>query len=127
MNASGSLVDQRTVRFGSGAAPKFSSVCRYLNDDFETIKSKGRKRWNDILGRIEVDDTDIDYCKSNIEYRYSLYSDTDRVVPFNILEDFVKEIKSVPQFIPGAGHMGNKENTTRLPKIIDILNELELN
>lgn len=40
------------------------NLAELWNDDFETIKSKGRKRWNDILGRIEVDDTDIDHVRT---------------------------------------------------------------
>ena len=36
LNASGSLVDQRTVKFGSGAGPKLSNVCKKRNEFFVT-------------------------------------------------------------------------------------------
>ena len=29
-------------------------------DDFEAVKTKGEKRWNDVLGAIEIEDEDID-------------------------------------------------------------------
>ena len=34
------------------------------DNDFETIKAKGRQRWNDVLGRIEVEDTNIDHLRT---------------------------------------------------------------
>lgn len=34
------------------------------NDSFEEIKTKGRDRWNDVLGRIEVKDNDTDRLKT---------------------------------------------------------------
>ena len=38
---------------------------RELEDDnFETIKAKGRQRWDLVLGRIEVEDTNIDHLRT---------------------------------------------------------------
>ena len=34
------------------------------NDDLETVKEKGRQRWNDILGRIAVEDDNIDHLRT---------------------------------------------------------------
>lgn len=34
------------------------------NDDFEAIKAKGKDRWNEVLGRIEVEDNDIDRLRT---------------------------------------------------------------
>ncbi len=36
MNFLGSFVDQSTVKFGSGAGPKLSKVCRYRKEVFVT-------------------------------------------------------------------------------------------
>ncbi len=33
-------------------------------DNLDTIKEKGRQRWNDVLGRIEVEDNDIDHLRT---------------------------------------------------------------
>ena len=33
-------------------------------DSFEQIKAKGRQRWNEVLGRIEVEDTNIDNLRT---------------------------------------------------------------
>ncbi len=34
------------------------------NDGFEAVKEKGRTRWNEVLGRIEVEDDDIDHLRT---------------------------------------------------------------
>ena len=83
-----------------------------------------REDLNKAFIDFKVSKGNIDYCKLNIKKRFSLYSETDRVVPFDILEDFVKELNSTPVFISGAGHMGNKENTTKLPQITDIIDKI---
>ncbi|MDR2473600.1 MAG: GH92 family glycosyl hydrolase [Tannerella sp.] len=33
-------------------------------DDFETVKTKGKQRWNEVLGRIKVEDNDIDRLRT---------------------------------------------------------------
>jgi len=39
---------------------------RELGDgyDFEAVKSAGRDRWNDVLGRVEIDDNDLDRLRT---------------------------------------------------------------
>ena len=34
------------------------------SDDLETVKEKGRQRWNEVLGRIQVEDNDIDHLRT---------------------------------------------------------------
>ena len=85
-----------------------------------------REDLNKAFIDFKVEEKDINYCRDNIEFIYSLYSDTDRVIPFDILEDFTKSLNSKPIMIPGVGHMGKYENTTSIPKIIDVLDELNL-
>lgn len=69
----------------------------------------------------------INYCKSNIQNRYSLYSDNDHVIPFDILENFIHSLDSVPVFISGVGHMGNRDNIHDLPQILPILDTIKGN
>lgn len=33
-------------------------------DNFETVKEKGRQRWNEVLGRIEVTDANVDHLRT---------------------------------------------------------------
>ena len=34
------------------------------DESFEIVKAKGRQRWNEVLGRIEVEDTNIDHLRT---------------------------------------------------------------
>ena len=43
---------------------------------------------------------------------------------FNILENFISKIDSTPVFIKGVGHMGNRDNISRLPQIEEIINKI---
>ncbi len=83
-----------------------------------------REDLNKAFVDFQVSEKDINYCKNNIKFRYSLYSDNDHVIPFNILEDFVNKLESNPVFISGVGHMGNRENTKKLPQILNIVDEI---
>ena len=85
-----------------------------------------REDLNKAFIDFKVEEKDINYCRDHIKFIYSLYSDTDPVIPFGILEDFTRKLHSNPVFIPGVGHMGKYENTTSLPKIVDILDKLKL-
>lgn len=71
-----------------------------------------------------VDDKHIEYLINSVKFRYSLYSDNDHVIPYNLLKKFITQINSIPVFIKGVGHMGNRNKITRLPQIEDIIKEL---
>ena len=45
------------------------------NESFDAIKEKGRQRWNDVLGRVEVEDDDIDHLRTfySCLYRSALF------------------------------------------------------
>lgn len=73
----------------------------------------------------QVYNDNINYCKSNIANRYSLYSDNDHVIPFDILKNFVEQLDSNAVFISGVGHMGNRDNIHELPQIVDIVDTIE--
>jgi len=85
-----------------------------------------REDLNNAFVDFKVDSSNINYCKNNIEYRYSLYSDNDHIVPFSILKDFVSELDSTPVFISGVGHMGNKSHIRELPQIVEIIDKIPL-
>ncbi len=83
-----------------------------------------REDLNNAFLDFKISNENINYCKSNILYRYSLYSDNDHVIPFDILNDFVQKLDSIPVFISCVGHMGNRDNIHKLPQIIEILNKV---
>lgn len=83
-----------------------------------------REDLNNAFIDFKVSTENINYCKNNIEHRYSLYSDNDHVIPFDILKDFFKELNSNPVFIPGVGHMGNRNHIHELPQVVEILDNI---
>lgn len=85
-----------------------------------------RNDLNNAFIDFKVLDNNINYCKLNIKNIYSLYSDNDHVIPFEILEDFIKKLHSTPVFIHGVGHMGNRDNVSKLPQITKIIDELNI-
>lgn len=56
-----------------------------------------------------------------INERYSVYSDNDHIVPFELLESYCTDIKSKPILINNIGHMGNKSGLETLPEVIDLI------
>ena len=69
-----------------------------------------------VLNAQELQDT-----KDLINDRYSIYSKDDHIVPYELLEEFSKEINSESISIDGIGHMGKKSGLEELPKVIDII------
>ena len=43
------------------------------NDNMEQVKQKGRQRWNDVLGRIEIEDDNIDHLRTFYSCLYLVY------------------------------------------------------
>lgn len=87
----------------------------------DLFKVPNREDLNNAFIDFAVNNTEISYCNNSIKNKFSLYSDTDHVIPFDILENFVKKIESSPVFIEGVGHMGNRDNISRLPQIEEII------
>ena len=90
----------------------------------DLFKVEGREDLNSAFVNFSVTDNEINYLKKSVPYRFSLYSDNDHVIPFNILESFISKIDSTPVFIKGVGHMGNRDNISRLTQIEEIINQI---
>ena len=73
-NHAGAIVTFKTRRgeqVNARVASSFISVDQAINnlrelgqDDFETVKEKGRQRWNEVLGRIQIEDDNIDHLRT---------------------------------------------------------------
>ena len=66
-------------------------------------------------------DTELKSAKTLIKKKYSIYSDSDHLVPFNLLEHYCKEIDSISIPMKDIGHMGKKSGLEKLPKVIEII------
>lgn len=90
----------------------------------DIFKVPDREDLNKAFIDFSVSNTETNYCRDYVKNKFSLYSDTDHVIPFNILENFVEKINSSPIFIKGRGHFGNRDNITRVPEIEEIIKTL---
>lgn len=61
----------------------------------------------------------------NVKMRYCIYSDNDHIVPLQILKKHVENVKGIGYMIPNIGHMGRKSNLQTIPKVIEIIKEVE--
>lgn len=87
----------------------------YYNEGKDVLNEKVKLT---ILNQKELDD-----AKRLINNKYSIYSKDDHIVPYEILEEYSKEINSKSISIDGIGHMGKKSGLEELPEVIDIICE----
>lgn len=85
----------------------------YYNEGKDVLNEKVKLT---ILSEKEKED-----AKNMIIDRYSIYSNDDHIVPFELLEEFSKDINSTPMLIKNIGHMGKKSGLEKLPEVIDII------
>ena len=73
-----------------------------------------------------VSPSELENFRDRSDKKYSIYSDNDHLVPFDILQDYPTSIKSVPILIENIGHMGKKSGLESIPKVIYIIKENEV-
>ena len=87
----------------------------------QTFIVEGREDLNNAFEDFKVKKHHIESIKDTVPIRYSLYGDKDHVIPIDILKNFVEQLESVPVFIEGIGHMGNRDNVKEIPKLAEII------
>ena len=65
------------------------------------------------------------YAKSNIQHIFYYYSDNDRHINSNIVNNFLTIFDAEPMFYSGLGHFSKTCNVTNLPDIDKILKKLK--
>ena len=89
----------------------------------EPFVSEGRDDLNSIIAPLRLTDEELVKMPILIGKAYSIYSDDDHVIPFDILENYPKEIAATSVMIPGIGHMGKKSGLEKLPKLLELVKE----
>lgn len=98
---------------------KYISLAGFAKDYY----NEGKDILNDKVKLTVLNDKEKDDTKELIKTRYSIYSDSDHLVPIKLLEEFCQDINSVPMPIEGIGHMGKKSGLEKLPVVIDLIVE----
>ena len=90
----------------------------------EPFVNEGRDDLNNVIAPLRLTDEELAKVPKLIGKAYSIYSDNDHIVPFNILKKYPTNIGAKDCFIPGIGHMGKKSGLEELPEVIDIVEEI---
>ena len=68
-----------------------------------------------------VSKEEIEEFKKLAKEKYSIYSDNDHIVPFEVLENYPQMIDSESILIRGIGHMGKKSGLETIPEVLEII------
>lgn len=87
----------------------------------EAFYNEGKDVLNEKVKLITLTDEEKNDIKKLVNKRYSIYSNNDHIVPFDLLENYCKEIDSESILIKDIGHMGNKSGLEELPIVVEII------
>ena len=96
---------------------KYISLAGFSEEFF----NEGKDILNEKVKLTRLTELEKIYAKEFIKERYSIYSDSDHLVPFDILEKYCKDIDSFPVQMKDIGHMGKRSGLKKLPKVIELL------
>ena len=84
--------------------------------------NEGRDDLNNVIAPTDITLEEQVNFKNLVNSKYSIYSNNDHIVPFEILDKFPKTINSKPLLIENIGHMGSKSGLEELPQVVEIIN-----
>lgn len=83
--------------------------------------NEGKDVLNEKVKLTVLSDKEKENAIKQINKKYSIYSDNDHIVPFDLLESYCTDIESEPILIKNIGHMGKKSGLEILPEVIDLI------
>lgn len=96
---------------------KYISLAGFSKDFF----NEGKDVLNEKVKLTILTDKELNDAKILVNEKYSIYSDSDHLVPLELLEQFCNEIESVAIPMKDIGHMGKKSGLEKLPKVIELI------
>jgi Predicted esterase of the alpha/beta hydrolase fold len=87
----------------------------------DMFTTEGRKDLDEAVGSLVPSNEEIEKFKNNVKVRYCIYSDSDHIIPFEILRKHADNVNAKHWVIPNIGHMGRKSNLQKLPQVIEII------
>lgn len=88
------------------------------------FEDEGREDLNRACKEFLATDIEVENFKNLCNKKYSIYSNNDHIVPFEILEEYSRKIEAIPILIEGIGHMGKKSGLEELPKVLELIREI---
>ena len=96
---------------------KYISLAGFSKDFF----NEGKDVLNEKVKLTILTDKEKEDAIKLINERYSIYSDNDHIVPFDLLKSYCVDIESKPILIKNIGHMGKKSGLEKLPEVVDLI------
>ena len=93
----------------------------------EPFIMEGRNDLNAVVAPLRLDENELAKLPGLIGKAYSIYSDSDHVVPYEVLEKYPKILGAKACPIPGVGHMGSKSGLEEFPEVVEIVKEIIYN
>ena len=91
----------------------------------EPFINEGRDDLNGVIAPLRLTDEELTEIPMLIGEAYSIYSDNDHIVPFDVLKKYPRIIGAKDCPISGIGHMGSKSGLEELPEVIDIVKNIQ--
>lgn len=88
--------------------------------------TEGREDLDEAVKSLAPSKEEIDNFKDNVKSRHCIYSDSDHIVPLEILKKHADNIDGIHYMIPNIGHMRKKSKLETIPKVIEIIQENRL-
>ena len=85
--------------------------------------NEGKDVLNEKVKLTVLSERELEDAKALIKEKYSIFSETDHLIPFELLEQFSKEIDSVPIPMKDVGHMGKHSGLEKLPIVLELINQ----
>lgn len=90
----------------------------------EPFVNEGRDDLNNVIAPLRLTDEELAKIPMLVGRAYSIYSNNDHIVPFEILKKYSEIIGAKDFPMPGIGHMGSKSGLEELPEVISIISEI---
>lgn len=90
----------------------------------EPFVNEGRDDLNNVIAPLRLTDEELAKIPMLVGRAYSIYSDNDHIVPFEILKKYPEIIGAKDCPMSGIGHMGSKSGLEELPEVISIISEI---
>lgn len=91
----------------------------------KSFHTEGKEDLNKVISLINITEEELEKTFNLIKNKYSLYSNNDHIVPLELLKGFSNDINSESIFIENVGHMGKRSGIEKLPKVIEIIDEIK--
>lgn len=87
--------------------------------------TEGKDDLNKVIGLIDISEEEKEKTAELIKNKYSIYSNNDHVVPLELLKEISLSLNTKSIFIEDVGHMGKRSGLDKLPKVIEIIDNLK--